>query len=357
MRSKGRLLITILVLVFGAMALMLTLRERGTTWSERLILGAPPDPKTYSPVIIAHRGASGYRPEHTIEAYDLGIKMGAHFIEPDLVITKDGFLIARHENELSETTDVAEKFPDRRTTKVIDGKTVSGWFSEDFTLSEIKNLRAKTRGNFRNKDFDGYFQIATLEEIIDLIRKRSAELDRPIGLYAELKTPSYFSSLGLPLEPALLMQLERVRWLSAGDPVVIQCFELSSLKDLAQKTGLRLVLLLGADRSAHARLLEPEGLKELAKTLYGIAPHKRLIVPATATGQIQNPTTLVQDAHAAGLKVHVYTFRNELESLARFYEGDPFKEYIQFFELGVDGLFTDHPDTALKALQWYREQN
>jgi glycerophosphoryl diester phosphodiesterase len=357
MKSKGRLLITFVVLAFGAMALVLTLRDRSTTWSERVILGAPPDPRTYSPIIIAHRGASGYRPEHTIEAYDLGIKMGAHYIEPDLVITKDGFLIARHENELSATTDVARKFPDRHSIKVINGKPVLGWFSEDFTLSEIKELRATTREGTRSTEYDGYFQIPTLEEIIELARKRSAELGRAVGIYPELKTPAYFASLGLPLEPALLIELERVDWKTATDPVVVQSFDLESLRKIGQKTGLRLVLLLGPDPRSHSDQLHPEGLKELAKTLYGIGPHKRLIVPAGPTGQLQAPTALVQEAHAVGLKVHVYTFRNEPEHLSRFYEGDPFKEYMQFFELGVDGLFTDHPDTAVKALQGYRERN
>ena len=184
-------------------------------------------------IVIGHRGASGYRPEHTLASYDLAINLGADFIEPDLVSTKDGVLIARHENEISETTDVANhpEFADRRTTKVIDGVSVTGWFTEDFTLAEIKTLRAKERLPFRDQCFNGLYQVPTFQEVIDLAKQKS--VDRIIGIYPETKHPTYFDSIGLSLEEPLLQILTENGYKGPNAPVFIQSFETANLQDLS----------------------------------------------------------------------------------------------------------------------------
>ena len=311
-----------------------------------------------SPIVIAHRGASGYRPEHTLEAYEMAIGMGADFIEPDLVSTKDGVLIARHENEISETTDVAEhpEFASRRTTKRIDGREVTGWFSEDFTLAEIKTLRARERLPFRNQEFNGRFEVPTFAEVLDLARRKSAEAGRTIGVYPETKKPTYFRSIGLPLEEPLLAALKE-----AGSVMVyIQSFETGNLKELRKRTHLPLIQLLdvegqpwdlavAGDRRTYRDLATPEGLAEIAAYADGIGPNKRLVVPVDGEGRLLPPTTLVADAHRAGLLVHPWTFRSDGRFLASEYDGDPKKEYAQFFEAGVDGVFSDFPDAAVRA--------
>jgi glycerophosphoryl diester phosphodiesterase len=297
-------------------------------------------------LIIAHRGASGHRPEHTIESYTLAIAMGADFIEPDLVRTKDGALIARHENEIGGTTDVAEKFPARKTTKTIDGQTVTGWFTEDFTLAEIKTLRAKERLPFRSHERDGLFPVPTFDEVIELADAKSRETGRTIGVYPETKHPTYFRSIGLPLEQAVLDTLARHGKRERSDAVFIQSFEPSSLQTLRPLTKLRLILLLdqGADAS-------PGRLAEVAKYADGIGPNTRLVIPANADGTLREPTSLVADAHRAGLLVHVWTLRSEPVFLSPSYGGDPVKEYRQFAGLGVDGIFGDFPDVAHAALR------
>jgi glycerophosphoryl diester phosphodiesterase len=198
------------------------------------------------PLVIGHRGASGYRPEHTIAAYELAIQMGADYIEPDIVSTKDGILIARHENDISETTDVANRpeFSNRKTTKKIDGKDVNAWFTEDFTLAEIKTLRAKERLPFRNHSFDGRFEIPTLQEVIDLAKRKSVQTGRTIGIYPETKYPTYFQSINLPLEKPLVSILETNGYTSKNDPVFIQSFEVENLKQLDKMTDLPLIQLL-----------------------------------------------------------------------------------------------------------------
>lgn len=338
-----------------------------------------------SPIVIGHRGASGYRPEHTLASYELAIALGADYIEPDLVSTKDGVLIARHENEISGTTDVAERpeFANRRTTKVIDGVEVTGWFTEDFTLSEIKTLKAKERiPQLRpgSAQFDGQFEVPTLQEVIDLARQKSIETGRIIGIYPETKHPTYFDSIGLSLEEPLVRTLQANRLTSAYSPVFIQSFETENLKELNRMIDVPLVQLFDAsdvqpydfvasgDSRTYGDLLTPQGLADIAEYADGIGPWKRLIIPAATVdengdgqpddlngdGQIsdadrrlQAPTTLVDDAHAAGLLVHPYTFRNEDYFLAPDYNGNPEAEYEQFFKLGVDGLFSDNPDTAV----------
>lgn len=301
------------------------------------------------PIVIAHRGASGYRPEHTLASYELAIEMGADFIEPDLVPTKDGTLIARHENEISETTDVAShpEFADRRTTKRIDGEEVTGWFTEDFTLAEIKTLRAKERLPFRDASWNGRFEVPTLEEVLELARRRNA------GVYPETKHPTYFRSIGLPLEETLVETLRE-----RSVPIYIQSFETGNLKALRGMTDLPLIQLLdsqggpydlqGAGRT-YRDLATPSGLAEIAGYADGIGPNKRLIVPARPDGRLETPTALVGDAHRAGLLVHPWTFRSDGPFLSPDYEGEPEREYEQLFALGVDGVFSDFPDVAIRA--------
>jgi len=293
------------------------------------------------PLIIAHRGASGHRPEHTLEAYALAIEMGADVIEPDIVCTRDGVLVARHENEIGGTTDVAEKFPWRRTTKTIDGQSVDGWFTEDFTLAELKTLRARQRLPFRSHAYDGRFVIPALDEVIELAEDRSRAAGRSIAVYPETKHPTYFRSIGLPLEAPLVAILDAHGLRSKTDPAFIQSFEPSSLQILRPMTELRLMQLL--DEGAEA---SPARLAAIAKYADGIGPHKRLIVPADSAGSLLPATSLVDDAHAAGLFVHVWTLRSEDAFLSASYGGDPRREYEQFASLGVDGLFTDFPDVA-----------
>lgn len=325
-------------------------------------------PLAARPIVIAHRGASGERPEHTIASYTLAIEQGADFIEPDLVMTKDGVLVARHENEISGTTDVAAHpaFRDRKATRTIDGETVSGWFTEDFTLAELKTLRAKERLPMLRPDnaqFDGQFEIPTFQEIIDLAKAKERETGRRIGLYPETKHPGYFQSIGLALEAPLAAILKQNGYGAKDDPVFIQSFELANLKQLRTLTGLRLIFLMAekggppADKS-YAAYATPEGLAEVARTADGIGPAKEMIVPRGPLGGSKPSTSLVADAHAAGLQVHVWTFRAEnyflpmelrkgIDPRAR---GDLAGEIRQFAALGVDGVFSDFPGIAAATL-------
>ena len=303
-------------------------------------------PETVRPLVIAHRGASGYLPEHTLEAYALGVEQGADYIEPDLVITKDGALIARHENELSGTTDVAEKFPERKTTKTFGEHQVEGWFSEDFTLTEIKTLRAKERLPFRDQSNNGAFEIPTLIEILALRARLSAETGREIGVYPETKHPSYFQELGLPLEEPLVRTLEDAGLNRADAPVFIQSFEVGNLMKLDAMTEVPLIQLMGGRADEEIETLGFEGVAAYAE---GIGPYKGMILPIDEEGVAGAPTDLVERAHAASLLVHPYTFRSDEEFLPAQYAGDPLAEYCAFAALGVDGVFTDMPDNALKA--------
>lgn len=307
-------------------------------------------------IIIGHRGASGHRPEHTIASYTLAIDQGADYIEPDLVSTKDGVLVARHENEIGSTTDVAEKFPSRRRTAVVDGETITGWFVEDFTLAEVRTLRAKERLASRSQAYNGRFGIPTFDEVVALAQAKAAALGRPIGVYPETKHPSHFAKIGLPLEPKLLAVLDAHGWNAADAPVFIQSFEVDNLRRLHGQTRVRLVQLLNpggrpADGSlrTYAEMATPAGLKDIATYATGIGANQRLIVPADRAGRLGPPTSLVADAHAAGLAVHVWTLRDDPPFLAAGYGGDPLREHLQFLELGVDGVFTDFPDTAMRA--------
>jgi glycerophosphoryl diester phosphodiesterase len=296
------------------------------------------------PIVIAHRGASGHRPEHTLEGYTLAVEMGADFIEPDLVSTKDGVLIARHENEIGGTTDVADRFPDRKRTKTVDGESITGWFSEDFTLAEIKTLHARERLPFRSHAYDGKFLIPTFDEVIELAQKLGTARGRPVGIYPETKHPTYFRGIGLPLEEPLLASLEKHGWDRKDSPVFIQSFEQGNLKDLRPKTAVRLVQLVNS-----AAVVNDAGLKQIASYANGIGPEKSLVVPVNADGSLGTPTDLVTRAHAVGLLVHVWTIRADKEFLPAGYHGDVQAEFAQFRQLGVDGVFTDFPDVAVKT--------
>jgi len=294
------------------------------------------------PLVIAHRGASGHRPEHTLEAYALAIAMGADYIEPDIVSTRDGVLIARHENEIGVTTDVATKYAGRRTTKVIDGDSVTGWFTEDFTWDELRTLRAKERLSLRSHAYDGQFTIPRLVDVIALADSAGRRRGRAVGLYPETKHPTYFRSIGLPLEEGLLEAL-RSRGLDRREaPVFIQSFEATNLRALRPLTRIRLVQLVSREDQ-----VTPNALREIATYAEGIGASTRLIVPATAGTPA---SSLIRDAHAAGLFVHAWTLRPENEFLAPRYNGNAIAEVRELAALGVDGLFVDFPDLVLSAL-------
>ncbi len=331
---------------------------------------ARPDAKR-APIVIGHRGASGYRPEHTLEAYRLAIRMGADYIEPDLVSTKDHVLVARHENEISGTTDVADRpeFAARKATRTIDGVPVTGWFTEDFTLAELKTLRAKERlpqVRPQNTVYDGRFQVPTLQEVIDLARTEGRRVNRRIGIYPETKHPTYFQSIGLALEGPLVRTLRRNGLAGRRAPVIIQSFETANLRTLDRMIDVKLAQLLDAsgrpydftvagDPRTYADLATAKGLKEISTYADGVGANKSLIVPRDATGKLLAPTTLVRDAHHAGLIVHAWTFRAENQFLPVDFRigtdpnarGDIYAEYELFYGLGVDGVFSDHPDTAV----------
>jgi glycerophosphoryl diester phosphodiesterase len=314
-----------------------------------LMLAASAATAPSTPLIIAHRGASGHRPEHTLEAYRLGVEMGADFIEPDLVATQDGVLIARHENEIGATTDVADRFPDRNRTKTVDGQAITGWFTEDFTLAEIKSLRARERLPFRSHVYDGQFQVATFDEVIELAQMLGSARGRPVGIYPETKHPSYFRAIGLPLEEKLLGALEKHGWNRREAPVFIQSFEQGNLRDLRKRTTVRLIQLVSS-----ATMVEGDGLKSIAAYADGIGAEKQLVVPLNPDGSLGAPTDLVARAHAAGLLVHVWTLRVDQEFLPAGYHGKPEAEFEQFRRLGVDGVFTDFPDVAASSYQSVR---
>jgi glycerophosphoryl diester phosphodiesterase len=344
----------------------------------------------HPPLVIAHRGASGYLPDHTLQGYAKAIELGADFIEPDLVATKDGVLIARHEPNLKDTTDVSRKpeFADRKRKMMVDGREEEGWFASDFTLAEIKTLRAIQPMADRSKGFDGQFQIPTFEEILVLREQKSKALKREIGVYPETKHPTYHQQLGLPLEQSLVTLLKKFKLDHKTSPVFIQSFESDNLKALKKMTQTRLVFLLDGndvradgtvdspvpydfvvkgDKRTFADMLTPAGLKEIKTFADGIGPWKPYLIswqtkldangkPMDVNGDgvidqrdktLLKPSSVVKDAHKAGLVVHPYTFRNEPRYLAANFENQPEQEYRIYFELGVDGVFTDFTDTAV----------
>jgi len=340
------------------------------------------------PLVIGHRGIGGYLPEHTLPGYALAIKLGADYIEPDLVSTKDGHLIARHEPDITKTTDVQDhpEFEKRKRKRMVDGAEVEGWFVSDFTLAEIKTLRAVQPFAERPQQFNGKYRIPTFDEVIALAKRSSRRTGRTIGIYPETKHPTYHRNLGLPLEAKLLSSLRRAGWDKRGAPVFIQSFEQSNLIELNKRTKVRLVQLVDAndinpdgtldytapfDRpydwtvSGDPKLLArnfgffatSKGLDEVRRYADGIGPWKPYIQPtAGGSGGLLAPTDLVQRAHQRGLLVHPYTFRNEQNRLAPDYEHNPINEYLKFYELGVDGVFTDFADTAVAARELFRLQ-
>ena len=333
------------------------------------VVTAQPTLNGQPPIVIAHRGASGERPEHTIAGYRLAIDLGADYIEPDLVLTRDGVLVARHENEISETTDVADHpgFAGRKATKTIDGQQVTGWFTEDFTLAELKTLRARERlPKLRSTEYDGQFEIPTFEEILTLLAEVNKDRKKPVGVYPETKHPSYFVSIGLPHEAPLLAMLDRFGYRGRAAPVFIQSFEVGNLMDLRAKSDLPLIQLMDAeggpaDRpgTSYAAMTSPAGLKMIAAYADGIGPNKAMIIPRGALGLLGDPTTLVRDAHAAGLKVHPWTFRRENYFLPLGDKGgvnpaghgDLAAEIAAYLNTGIDGLFSDNPREAVATVR------
>ena len=328
------------------------------------------------PLVLGHRGASGYRPEHTLASYELAARLGADYIEPDLVSTKDHVLVARHENEIGGTTDVADhpEFAARKATKTIDGTVVTGWFTEDFTLVELKRLRAKERLPLvrqENTLYDGRYQIPTLAEVLALRERMSRELHRTIGVYPETKHPTYFRTLGLPLERRLIRQLTRAGLNHADSPVFVQSFEPGNLVLMNRVLGLRthttfLTSATGAPYDTVAAghpvpysvLVQPAGLRGLrAGGIDGLGPDKNQIIPRNPDDTLGRPTSLVRDAHAAGMTVHPYTFRAENQFLPTEYRsnanpndyGRAIDEQVRFLRTGIDGLFTDQADIGVVA--------
>ncbi len=358
----------------------------------------PDGARSALPLVIGHRGTAGHLPEHTLESYALAIELGADYIEPDLVATKDGVLVARHEPNLIATTDVSlrPEFANRKRKAVVDGVEEEGWFASDFTLAEIKTLRAIQSMSDRDPGFNGRFAIPTLAEVLALAKRKSDEAGRRIGVYPETKHPTYHAKLGLPLEDRLLDELSRAGMNHRDAPVFIQSFEVSNLQYLRSRTRVKLVQLIdGDDVDANGQvtlappfdkpydfavrgdprtykdMLTPAGLRQIAAYADGIGPWKPYLIgakcvkDANADGKCDDingdsasndadrvlipPSSVVADAHAAGLVVHPFTFRNEQRRLASDFKGNPVAEYVRFYELGVDGLFSDFADTAVAA--------
>ncbi|OKI98843.1 glycerophosphodiester phosphodiesterase [Streptomyces sp. CB01249] len=326
------------------------------------------------PTVIGHRGTSGYRPEHTLGSYQLALDMGAHIIEQDLVPTRDGHLVCRHENDITATTDVSAhpEFANRRTTKSVDGVSLTGWFTEDFTLAELKTLRAKERipaNRQKNTLYDGRWEIPTFEEVLRWADREGRRRGKPVWLYVETKHPTYFRGLGLGLEEPLAKLLRRYGRHRAQSPVILQSFEPGSVQRLARLVATpRIVLLSGTgtkpwdfevsgDPRTTDDLVKPAGLKWMASFAQGIGPTLDLIIPKDAAGRLTEPTTLVRDAHAQGLVLHPYTMRNENTFLPADFRrgsdpnayGDAFGAFSAYFATGIDGIFSDNPDTALLA--------
>jgi glycerophosphoryl diester phosphodiesterase len=339
------------------------------------------------PFVIAHRGASGYVPEHTLAGYFIAIQQGADYVEPDLVISRDGALLARHENEIGGTTDVATRpeFAVRKATKTIDGESITGWFTEDFTLAELKTLRARERlPELRksNARYDGEFSIPTFDEVLAMVatadaqraaRARAAGLPPPprIGVYPETKHPSYFASLGLHFDDRMLESLRRHGYSKRTDPIFLQSFEVANLQALRKRTDLPLVQLiapagqpfdftLAGDQRSYADLMSDAGLARIAEYADAIGPHKWMVVQFGAGGP--QDTGLARRARAAGLGVHVWTLRAENEFLPAGLRsagdtaahGDLGAEIRALLDAGITGFFSDHPDLAVRVRdEWW----
>jgi glycerophosphoryl diester phosphodiesterase len=337
--------------------------------------GRPSAGRLPKPAVVGHRGAAGYRPEHTIASYELAFRMGADVIEgSDLVPTKDGVLVARHEPEIGGTTDVSQhpEFADRRTTKDIDGVATTGWFTVDFTLAELKTLRAVERipaNRQENTIYNGHFEVPTFEEVLRWAERKEEETGRRVWLHTETKHPTFFRDLDLGLEERLVPLLRKYGRSAKGSPQFVQSFEPSSIQRLKKVLGTAGVVLFAAantrpfdfvragDPRTYGDLIKPEGLKWVASFAQGIGPTLDEIIPRDSAGKLTTPTTLVKDAHAAGLVLHPYTMRNENTFLpADFRNGDNPNDYgdaiaafKRYFATGIDGVFTDNADTGKLA--------
>jgi glycerophosphoryl diester phosphodiesterase len=366
-------------LVAVATLLVLAVLVAGSTAyaGQRHSADAGGDRAVSGPLLFGHRGASGYRPEHTLASYDLAIRMGADVIEPDLVSTKDHVLVARHENDITGTTDVAShpEFADRKMTKTIDGTSITGWFTEDFTLAELETLRAVERlpqVRQENTTYDGRYRIPTFQQVIDLAARASREYGRQIGIAPETKHPTYFDGIGLSLEEPLVQTLRRNGLDTRHSSVYLQSFEEANLRELHSTFHVKVNLLqltsggttarpydhvVANDPETYAQMTTPEGLKEISTYADVLGPDKAQIFPRDAAGNSGAPTTLVSDAHDAGLKVVPYTVRAENQFLPAQYRkganpndyGDLFAELQDYFKAGVDGFFTDQSDLGYAA--------
>jgi glycerophosphoryl diester phosphodiesterase len=340
----------------------------------------PDQPGRVTPLIVGHRGAPGYRPEHTLASYELAARMGADYIEADAVPTKDGVLVNRHEPEIGGTTDVAShpEFASRKTTKTLDGTPTTGWFTEDFTLAELKTLHAVERlpdVRQHNTIYNGLYQVPTLQEYLDLAKRLSGELHRQVGVYIETKHPTFFRAQGIDVDKLLVDTLNQNGLNTPDAKVFVESFE-TNLKQLHDQLKVPLVQLIDStgapadwvaagDKRTYADMIKPAGLAEVAKYAQAIGPDKTLIIPTDPAGNPGPPTTLVTDAHQVGLKLHPYTFRNENQFLPADLRssanpddyGKAIDEDIRFFKLGVDGIFTDNTDTGLIARAEYLQQH
>jgi glycerophosphoryl diester phosphodiesterase len=350
-------------------------------------------PRENSPLVIGHRGASGFVPEHTLQSYRLAIRLGADYVEPDLVATKDGVLIARHEpfigdsdpTTTGDSTNVGDhpEFASRETTRTLDGVPTTGFWAADFTLAEIKTLGARQTRGGRPTEFNGKFKVPTLQEIINLVKREAKKRGRRIGIYPETKHPTFHKTIGLPLEARLVKVLKKNGMNSRNSPVYIQSFEQGSLKELNTMTRVRLIQLMDAndtDASGNPTYAPPfdrpydwtasgdpalmartfgyfatdAGLDEVKTYADGIGPWKVYIIPTAGGGggAVFPATDLIQRAHARGLKVHTWTFRDD--AFPSGYPGGPVEEYLAFYRLGIDGVFSDFPDTAFASREIFR---
>lgn len=322
---------------------------------------APADTLRAAPLVIAHRGASGHRPEHTLAAYELAIAQGADCIEPDLVATKDGHLVARHEPEIGGTTDVARRFPERRRTMIVDGDTVTGWFTTDFTRAELRTLRARERTASRSHAFDGRFGVPTFDEVLALLARVNRDRGVPVCVVPELKHPHWHRAQGLDLEPRVLAALRRFGLDAAAAPVIIQSFEPGALQRLRAESRVRLLQLLAdterapadaderRDPRSYRALATRDGLASLRPFADAVGVEKSLLLGADSLPV--RATTLVPDAHHAGLVVHAWTVRTDAPFLGARWSGNANAEIEALLDLGVDGLFADQPDEVLRARQ------
>jgi glycerophosphoryl diester phosphodiesterase len=368
------------IAMLGVAALAVTAIATAAAVSTAAAPRSPGGKRVSVPLVLGHRGAAGYRPEHTAGGYDLAVAMGADYIEPDLVPTKDGVLVDRHEPEISQTTDVAShpEFADRKTTKVIDGVTTTGWFTTDFTLAELKTLHAIERLpgiRQHNTLYDGLWRIPTFQDDINQARELSLKYHRRVNLVPEIKHSTYFRSIGLPMEQRVLDVLRRNGLDNRGAGVIIQSFEVGNLQWLHLHTTVPLMQLTSVsgapadfvasgDPRTYADLVTPAGLRGVARYATYLGPDKNQIIPRDASNHLAAPTALVADAHGAGLLVTPYTFRNENNFLPADFQrgtspadyGNAIAEYVLFFEVGVDGMFSDNTDTAVLARQLWIDE-